>query len=221
VFINQDFTRVAVVIPQEPPWQQCHWSVSRQQTLEQGGINGVRSTHILQFQAGSELMNDAMRACEEIVVLAGSFSDGLVSYKAGTYIKQPGGFKSAVFTDTGCVLFAKQGHLQAADHVRVVVDQVHAQWRQGMVEGLSVLSLSAFQTEHSALVRWQPGTIFTAHRHWGGEEIFVLEGVFEDEYGRYPAGTWLRNPHLSQHAPYSTEGCVIFVKVGHLPQDKA
>ena len=41
--------------------------------------------------------------------------------------------------------------------------------------------------------------------------------VFEDEHGRYPSGTWLRSPHLSQHAPFSKEGCTIFVKVGHLP----
>jgi anti-sigma factor ChrR (cupin superfamily) len=83
-----------------------------------------------------------------------------------------------------------------------------------MVGGLSVLPLSEFKSEHSALVRWQPGTVFNSHRHWGGEEIYVLEGVFEDEFGRYPAGTWLRNPHLSQHAPFSKEGCTIFVKVG-------
>jgi anti-sigma factor ChrR (cupin superfamily) len=59
--------------------------------------------------------------------------------------------------------------------------------------------------------------VFTPHRHWGGEEIFVLDGVFEDEHGRYPAGTWMRSPHLSQHAPFSSQGCTIFVKVGHLP----
>jgi hypothetical protein len=28
----------------------------------------------------------------------------------------------------------------------------------------------------------------------GGEEILVLDGVFQDEQGSYPAGSWLRNP---------------------------
>ena len=69
----------------------------------------------------------------------------------------------------------------------------------------------------TALVRWQPGALLQAHKHWGGEEIYVLDGIFEDEHGRYPAGTWLRNPHMSQHAPFSREGCTIYVKVGHLP----
>jgi anti-sigma factor ChrR (cupin superfamily) len=69
---------------------------------------------------------------------------------------------------------------------------------------------------HTALVRWEPGTRFQAHQHLGGEEILVLEGVFEDERGAYPAGTWLRNPHGSRHSPFSTTGCLIYVKVGHL-----
>ncbi|MEM8617794.1 MAG: cupin domain-containing protein, partial [Pseudomonadota bacterium] len=46
----------------------------------------------------------------------------------------------------------------------------------------------------------------------------VLEGTFEDEHGTYPAGTWIRSPHMSQHKPWSDEGCLIYVKTGHLPQ---
>jgi len=97
-----------------------------------------------------------------------------------------------------------------------VIDTARAQWRQGLVRGLSVLPLAEHGTEHSALVRWAPGTRFQPHRHWGGEEIFVLDGVFSDEHGHYPAGSWLRSPHLSQHQPFSEEGCLILVKTGHL-----
>jgi hypothetical protein len=49
-----------------------------------------------------------------------------------------------------------------------------------------------------------------------GEEIFVLEGVFSDETGHYPKGSWIRSPHMSLHKPFSQEGCIIFVKTGHL-----
>ena len=85
-----------------------------------------------------------------------------------------------------------------------------------MVEGLSVLPLHQHKHENVALVRWAPNTQFNPHRHWGGEEIFVLEGTFQDEHGDYPAGSWLRSPHLSTHAPWSDEGCLIYVKTGHL-----
>ncbi|MGE0826740.1 MAG: cupin domain-containing protein [Candidatus Binatia bacterium] len=68
----------------------------------------------------------------------------------------------------------------------------------------------------TSIVRYAPGASFPAHSHPGGEEILVLEGTFADEYGQYPAGTYLRNPPGSHHHPYSPDGCVIFVKLGHL-----
>jgi anti-sigma factor ChrR (cupin superfamily) len=53
--------------------------------------------------------------------------------------------------------------------------------------------------------------------HAGGEEIYVLEGVFQDEFGSYPKGSWLRSPRWSKHQPFTgTEGALIYVKVGHL-----
>jgi len=48
----------------------------------------------------------------------------------------------------------------------------------------------------------------------------VLEGIFGDKDGTYPAGTWIRSPVRSTHAPYTEEGCVLFIKEGHLRQDK-
>jgi anti-sigma factor ChrR (cupin superfamily) len=71
----------------------------------------------------------------------------------------------------------------------------------------------------STLVRWAPKTRFNTHRHYGGEEIFVVHGVFADEHGTYPEGTWIRSPHMSQHTPFSEGGCTIFVKTGHLLPD--
>ncbi|MCP9868715.1 cupin domain-containing protein, partial [Cyanobium sp. Cruz-8D1] len=68
-----------------------------------------------------------------------------------------------------------------------------------------------------ALVRWAPGTAFQPHSHPGGEEIVVLDGVFQDEQGSYPGGSWLRNPAGSAHQPWSEPGCTIWVKTGHLP----
>lgn len=68
----------------------------------------------------------------------------------------------------------------------------------------------------TSVVRYAPGPYFSPHLHHGGEEIFVVEGVFSDEHGNYPAGSWLRSPHLSQHQPFSREGCLILVKTGHI-----
>jgi anti-sigma factor ChrR (cupin superfamily) len=68
----------------------------------------------------------------------------------------------------------------------------------------------------TSIVRYAPGSAFASHAHGGGEEILVVEGVVSDEHGDYPAGSWLRSPHMSQHQPFSREGCLILVKTGHL-----
>ncbi len=65
----------------------------------------------------------------------------------------------------------------------------------------------------TSLVRYQPGSEFPRHEHPDGEEILVLEGVFSDEAGDWPAGTWLLNPEGFSHAPYSVDGCLLFVKL--------
>ncbi len=65
----------------------------------------------------------------------------------------------------------------------------------------------------TSVVRYDPGSAFPAHPHPDGEEIFVLDGIFSDEHGEWPAGTFLLNPEGFEHAPYSHEGCVLFVKL--------
>ena len=71
----------------------------------------------------------------------------------------------------------------------------------------------------TSIVRYAPGSAFSPHTHGGGEEFVVLEGVFEDEYGTFPAGTYVRNPPTSRHTPGSTEGCTIFVKLWQFAPD--
>jgi len=73
----------------------------------------------------------------------------------------------------------------------------------------------------TSVVRYAPGSKFETHTHGLGEEILVLDGVFSDESGDYGPGTYLRNPPGSSHAPFSREGCTLFVKLRyHDPQDQ-
>jgi anti-sigma factor ChrR (cupin superfamily) len=65
----------------------------------------------------------------------------------------------------------------------------------------------------TSFVRYAPNSRFDAHTHGGGEEYLVLEGTFADEHGRYPAGTYVRNPPGSAHSPAVDDGCIIFVKL--------
>ncbi|MEM8688277.1 MAG: cupin domain-containing protein [Pseudomonadota bacterium] len=65
----------------------------------------------------------------------------------------------------------------------------------------------------TTIVRYAPGSHFSAHVHTGGEEFLVLDGVFQDEHGDFPAGSYIRNPPQSSHTPGSDQGCTIFVKL--------
>ncbi len=65
----------------------------------------------------------------------------------------------------------------------------------------------------TTIVRYAPGSSFSSHVHTGGEEFLVLEGVFQDEHGDFPAGSYIRNPPESSHTPGSAAGCTIFVKL--------
>ncbi|MEM7665675.1 MAG: cupin domain-containing protein [Pseudomonadota bacterium] len=65
----------------------------------------------------------------------------------------------------------------------------------------------------TSIVRYAKGSAFSEHTHSGGEEFIVLEGVFQDEHGDYPAGSYVRNPVGTHHIPRSDPGCTIFVKL--------
>jgi quercetin dioxygenase-like cupin family protein len=65
----------------------------------------------------------------------------------------------------------------------------------------------------TSIVRYGRGSAFPRHTHGGGEEIFVLDGTFQDEHGDYPAGSYFRNPPGTAHVPAAKDGCTIFVRL--------
>lgn len=73
----------------------------------------------------------------------------------------------------------------------------------------------------TSLVRYAPGSSFSAHTHGAGEEFLVLEGVFSDETGDFPAGFYVRNAPGSRHTPSSIPGAVIFVKLRQMPAQES
>ena len=60
----------------------------------------------------------------------------------------------------------------------------------------------------TSLVRYAPGSSFAPHTHGAGEEFLVLDGVFSDETGDFPAGAYVRNPPGSRHTPSSGPGSI-------------
>ena len=105
---------------------------------------------------------------------------------------------------------------------RVVVHSEQIDWQPSPMPGVDRRMLDRIGDEvarATSIVRYAPGSKFSAHTHTGGEEFIVLEGVFQDEHGDYPAGTYVRNPPTTAHTPGSDEGCTIFVKLWQFDLD--
>jgi hypothetical protein len=99
---------------------------------------------------------------------------------------------------------------------RVVVHAARQDWEPSPEPGVERRMLDRVGDEvarATSVVRFAPESRFPAHTHGGGEEFFVLEGVFQDETGDFPAGSYVRNPPTSRHSPRSTPGCVLLVKL--------
>lgn len=214
--INADFSERAVVRPEDIAWVPSPLPGVERRMLDRIGGEVARATSLVRYAPGSHFSAHEHGGGEEFLVLQGTFSDEFGDYPPGTYVRNPVGSAHSPFSMEGCTIFVKLHQFDPRDTERKVVRPDADRFMPGLVEGLSVLPLHEFENERVALVRWEPGTVFKPHRHWGGEEILVLSGTFEDEFGRYPAGTWLRSPHGSQHTPFSSEGCLIYVKTGHL-----
>jgi anti-sigma factor ChrR (cupin superfamily) len=173
------------------------------------------ATSIVRYEPGARFAEHDHPLGEEILVLEGTFSDHSGDYPAGTYFRNPEGFRHAPFSEEGCVILVKLHQFQPDDTAHVVIDTQTSEWHAGQ-GNLRVMPLHEHGTEQVALVQWPAGEQFQRHTHAGGEEILVLQGELSDEYGRYPAGTWLRNPPGSSHSPRAETDSVIWVKTGHL-----
>ncbi|MEO0882966.1 MAG: cupin domain-containing protein [Pseudomonadota bacterium] len=105
---------------------------------------------------------------------------------------------------------------------RVVVHSDQLEWLQSPMKGVMRRPLDRVGDEvarATTIVRYDPGSHFSPHVHTGGEEFIVLDGVFQDEHGDFPVGSYIRNPPGSSHTPGSEPGCTIFVKLWQFEPD--
>jgi len=105
---------------------------------------------------------------------------------------------------------------------RALVHGAKIDWVASPMKGVERRMLDRIGDEvarATTIVRYAPGSAFSAHTHTGGEEFLVLEGVFQDEHGDFPVGSYVRNPPESRHTPGSAPGCTILVKLWQFDPD--
>jgi len=214
---HSDFTQRVVILPENYHFIDSPLTGVSRMMLDRAGDEVARATSIVRYAAGSGYSAHTHDGGEEILVLEGVFSDEHGDYPAGSYLRNPPGTSHQPFSVDGCTLLVKLWQFAEDDTEQVVLNTQEKKWLPGLVEGLMVMPLHEHNGVHTALVRWAPHTQFSQHTHVGGEEILVLEGMFCDEYGEYPAGSWLRNPRYSSHKPFTlAQGALIYAKVGHM-----
>lgn len=219
--INADFTKAVVIRPDDREWVPSPAGGVERCMLDRvsldGGVGEVaRATSLVRFAPASAFDAHTHGGGEEYLVLKGTFSDETGDFPAGTYVRNPIGTAHRPHTQEGCTILVKL-HQFAADDTRQFATMIaDVGFAPHPGKGVSAALLHEHGSERVSLVRFEPGGRAEAHDHPGGEEVFVLEGTFEDENGAYPAGTWMRSPKGSGHEPFSTEGCLLYVKHGHL-----
>ena len=112
--------------------------------------------------------------------------------------------------------------LNAEFDQRIIIHSEKLEWKASPMPGVERRMLDRIGAEvarATSIVRYAPKSEFSAHTHTGGEEFIVLDGVFQDEHGDYPKGTYVRNPPTTAHTPGSELGCIIFVKLWQFDMD--
>lgn len=107
-------------------------------------------------------------------------------------------------------------HLNADFSQRALVRFTEGEWVASPMPGVRRRMLDRIGNEvarATTIVRFDPGSAFSAHTHDGGEEYLVLDGTFQDEDGDFPTGSYVRNPPTSSHTPAAQEGATILVKL--------
>ena len=213
--LNMSFDEKVVVETHSMDWEGSPMSGVWRKPLAREAAEHGHTTSIVKFDEGSYFSPHSHPLGEEILVLEGVFSDEHGDYPAGHYIRNPPGSRHKPFSEPGCVLLVKLDQFDPQDLDTVRLDTEKLDWLA--VDGhTDVMPLHDFDNESVTLMRWTPRARHEPRLNVGGEEIYILSGELFDEYGQYPAGSWLRLPDNSEHCPYVETETVAWVKSGHL-----
>lgn len=213
--LNMQFDQVVTLNTTEMEWEASPMAGVWRKPLAREAAEHGHSTSVVRYDANSHFSSHLHPKGEEILVLDGVFSDENGDYPAGTYIRNPPGSSHSPFSEAGCELLVKLDQFDPRDDISLRIDTASSDWLPAENE-VRVMPLYYFDTEMVALYKWPAGVRYEPHSHFGGEEMFVLSGELLDEYGNYPAGSWIRNPHNSEHCPYVEQDTVVWTKTGHM-----
>ena len=214
--IHGDLSARVVVDTKPMPWSASpSGTVWRKRLQLLGPAESGQVTSVVRFQEQSQFPAHGHPDGEEILVLSGVFSDERGDWPGGSYLLNPEGFHHGPYSRQGCLLFVKLRQYPGMDRRHVALDTHTMPWESvgGGRERKLLYAQPGYQ-DTTRLERWSAGLALGELAYPRGAELFVLDGCFEDEYGRYDALTWMRLPARFTHRPRTQEGCEIYIKEG-------
>jgi anti-sigma factor ChrR (cupin superfamily) len=215
--LNGDLGVRVTVSTADMPWSPSPSpGVWRKRLHRVGPAEAGQVTSIVRYDANSDFHAHEHPDGEEILVLEGVFTDDRGDWPAGTYLLNPEGYSHAPSSRDGCVLFVKLRQFPGLDRQQVAIDTGAMDWEPDAAAGIAIKPLYSQDgfDDTMRLERWQAGTGPGQRAFKDGAEIFVIEGAFSDEAGRYEAGSWIRLPAGASHRPQSAAGCTLYIKEG-------
>ncbi len=214
--INGDISIRVVVDTKPMPWiASPSGTVWRKRLHLVGPTESGQVTSVVRYQEQSQFPAHDHPQGEEILVLSGVFSDEQGDWPAGSYLLNPEGFRHGPYSREGCLLFVKLRQYPGTDRRHVALNTRAMSWeptgRGG--EQKPLYAQPGYQDE-TRLERWSADSALGELVYPRGAELFVLDGSFQDEHGRYDALTWIRLPPHFTHRPTTRERCEIYVKEG-------
>ena len=215
MLIHADFSRRAIVTPDQHQWVPSPQAGVERVMLDRLGEEKARATSIVRYAPDSHFPRHLHPGGEEIFVLTGTFSDEDGHYAAGWYVRNPPGSSHQPFSIEGATIFVKLWQMQPSDRHTVRIDtRDPASWqRQAWRE---VCPLFSDGIEQVRLQRLAPGeTVFVASAN--SAELLVLDGSVVIGGQAYERDSWIRLPEgdfpeITATAP----GATVYLKTGHL-----
>ncbi len=216
--VNADFSKRALVIPQDSDWICSPESGVDRIMLDRIGDEVARATSIVRYAAGSSFARHEHAKGEEFLVLEGVFSDDHGDYPPGFYVRNPPGSGHSPYSLGGCRILVKLRQFDPQDLTRVVIDTHEAKlWRSG--GSADSLALHTFGNEQVRMIRIAAERTYALAGDSAGAEIFVVSGSIRFDGEELPAESWLRLPAGQAADLDALEDCVLWEKCGHLPTE--